>query len=146
VGIVATPPEVGIQETTPPAPTEIVLWVDPNDFQGDSGWQGFDARFVNTDGDTMTGPLAMGSQKITGLGAATAAGDAMSQSASDTRYLSKTGGTMSGPIAMGSQKITGLAAPTAAGDAADKTYVDGRVVVAASAPASPTTGQLWATP
>lgn len=144
--------EVTVEETEPVA-VELVMWVDPNDFQGESGWQGFDARYVNTDGDAMTGPLAMGNQKITGLGAPTVSTDAMTLGAADTKYLAKTGGTMSGPIAMGTQKVTGLAAPTVAGDATDKTYVDNAIAakiatatISSTAPASPVVGQLWAQP
>jgi hypothetical protein len=138
---------------TPPAVPEVVLWVDPDDFQGESGWQGFDARYVNSSGDAMTGPLAMGNQKITGLAAATVSTDAMTLGAADAKYLPKTGGTMSGPIAMGTQKVTGLAVPTVAGDATDKTYVDNAIAakiatatISATAPTSPVTGQLWAQP
>lgn len=47
-----------------PAPLDLILWVDPNDFQGDSGWQGFDARYVNVDGDTMTGKLSLDRQPV----------------------------------------------------------------------------------
>lgn len=64
-------------------------------------------------GGTMSGAVAMGGNKVTGLGAATANGDAV-------RYeqaLLKSGGTMSGAIAMGGNKVTGLAAGSAAGDA-----------------------------
>ena len=64
-------------------------------------------------GGTMSGAVAMGGNKVTGLGAASANGDAV-------RYeqaLLKSGGTMTGPIAMGSNKVTGLAAGSAAGDA-----------------------------
>jgi hypothetical protein len=72
---------------------------------------------VNKSGDTMSGPIAMGSQKITGLGTGTSSGDACTMA---THWLSvnKSGDTMSGALAMGSQKITGLAAPTTTGDAA----------------------------
>ena len=75
-------------------------------------------------GGTMTGAIAMGTAKITGLGDPTANQDAVTKSFSDTTYLGKAGGTMSGAIAMGSQKITGLGAPSSANDAVTKTYVD----------------------
>lgn len=119
---------VVIQDAPEPANPELVLWVDPNDFQGDSGWDGFDARYVNTDGDTMTGPLVVPN--------ATQAGEAMNRQASDARYLQlAAGGTVAGPVS--------VPTPTLAGHAANKSYVDGRVVVASTAPASPTVGQLW---
>lgn len=79
-------------------------------------------------GGTMSGPIAMGSQKITGLGTPTAGTDAATKAYVDaldlSAYLPKAGGTMSGAIAMGSQKITGLGAPSAGGDAARKSDVD----------------------
>ena len=100
-------------------------------------------------GDGMTGPLAMGAQKITGLGDATVSTDAMNMGVSDARYLNLTGGTMSGPLAMGSQQITGMAEPAAASDAVTKNYVDGlpgKATVSATAPSTPVIGQLWAQP
>ena len=75
-------------------------------------------------GGTMSGAIAMGTSKITGLGDPTANQDAVTKAFSDTTYLGKAGGTMSGAIAMGSQKITGLGAPSSANDAVTKTYVD----------------------
>lgn len=78
-------------------------------------------------GGTMTGPIAMGTNKITGLGDPAAAQDAATQAyvlAQKALCLLLTGGTMSGAIAMGTNKITGLGAPTAAADAARKAEVD----------------------
>jgi hypothetical protein len=142
---ISSPPEVEIDQVEPVELT-IKLWVKPDDFQGDSGWQGFDNRYVNAIGDAMTGPLAMGSQKITGLADATAVQDAMNQRAGDARYLGKTaGGTVAGATTF-SAPVT-VAAPTAAGHATTKTYVDGlpsKATVSSTAPASPITGQLWA--
>lgn len=137
-----------------PVDTGIELWVKPDDFQGDSGWQGFDARYVNTNGDTMTGPLAMGSQKITGLADATAAQDAMNQQASDARYLGKAaGGTVAGASTFSGTVTFNNAAPpassatpTLAGHLCNKSYVDSKpaiATVASTAPASPVNGQMW---
>lgn len=139
----AGPNEVVVADTMP-VDANVELWVDRDADLGNSGWTALDSRYINADGDAMTGPLAMGSQKITGLGTATAAGDAMSQSAADTRYVNVAGDAMTGALAMGAQKITGLATPTVATDAATMGYVDGRVIVSASQPGSPTVGQLWA--
>ncbi|HMA77644.1 MAG TPA: hypothetical protein VKP88_00715, partial [Candidatus Paceibacterota bacterium] len=78
-------------------------------------------------GDTMSGDLAMGSNKVTGLGTPTANGDAATKAYVDTAdnlKLDLVGGTMSGAIAMGGSKITGLGAPTTGTDATTKTYVD----------------------
>ncbi len=78
-------------------------------------------------GGTMSGAIAMGTNKITGLGTPTANADAATKDYVDTAAalkLNLTGGTMSGAIAMGSSKITGLDTPTANADAATKGYVD----------------------
>ena len=68
-------------------------------------------------GDTMSGNLAMGSNKVTGLGAATTNGDALRYEQLLGQYLALTGGTLAGALAMGANKITGLGAGTTAGDA-----------------------------
>jgi len=76
---------------------------------------------------TMSGAIAMGTSKITGLGEPTLAQDAATKNYTDTGLalkLSLTGGTMSGAIAMGTSKITGVGDPTAAQDVATKSYVD----------------------
>ena len=79
-------------------------------------------------GGTMSGVIAMGTSKITGMGDPTAAQDAATKAYSDTQdalKVTKAGDTMSGALAMGSNQITGVAAPTLGGDATNKTYVDG---------------------
>jgi hypothetical protein len=66
-------------------------------------------------GGTMTGAIAMGTNKVTGLGTPTAGTDATTKTYVDTAdalALPKAGGTMSGAIAMGTNKITGLRDPT----------------------------------
>ena len=70
----------------------------------------------------MSGAIAMGTSKITGLGNPTANQDASTKAYVDSTALLKAGGTMSGVIAMGSNKITGLTNPTANQDAATKAY------------------------
>ena len=81
-------------------------------------------------GGTMTGAIAMGTSKITGVGDPTAAQDAATKNYVDTTttanpiYVAAAGDTMSGALAMGTNKITGLGDPTAAQDAATKNYVD----------------------
>ncbi len=78
-------------------------------------------------GGTLSGALAMGTSKITGVGNPTLAQDAATKTYVDTADALKlplAGGTMSGAIALGTNKITGLGDPTANQDAATKTYVD----------------------
>jgi hypothetical protein len=90
-------------------------------------------------GGTMTGAIAMGTAKITGLGNPTAAQDAATKTYVDTAdalKLNLTGGTMSGAIAMGTNKITGVGNPTLAQDAATKDYVDDILGSATSAATS----------
>ena len=80
-------------------------------------------------GGTMTGILAMGTNKITGLGTPSAGTDAVNKAYVDAggsggNKLNLSGGTMSGVIAMGSNKITGVSNPTQAQDASTKGYTD----------------------
>jgi len=81
-------------------------------------------------GGTMSGAIAMGTNKITGLGTPTTSTDASTKAYVDT-MLPLAGGTMSGAIAMGTNKITGVGNPTNAQDAATKYYID-NVVLAPS--------------
>ena len=81
-------------------------------------------------GGTMSGAIAMGTNKITGLGTPTVNTDAATKAYADT-MLPLAGGTMSGAIAMGTNKITGLGDPTNAQDAVTKYYLD-NVVLAPS--------------
>ena len=72
-----------------------------------------DAAALLKAGGTMSGAIAMGNNKVTGLAAGTTAGDAV-------RYeqaLLLAGGTMSGNINANGNKVTGLAAATTNGDA-----------------------------
>ena len=87
-------------------------------------------------GGTMTGAIAMGTNKITGLGDPTAAQDAATKNYADTKFLALTGGTMTGSINMGSSPITTTHTPTNAADLTTKTYVDGILGSATAAAAS----------
>jgi hypothetical protein len=79
-------------------------------------------------GGTMTGAIAMGTSKITGLGTPTANTDAATKGYVDTSAaagLPLSGGTMTGNIVMGANKVTSTATPTANSDLTTKVYVDG---------------------
>jgi hypothetical protein len=98
-------------------------------------------------GGTVTGAIAMSTNKITGVGDPTAAQDVATKVYTDTQRdtrLATAGGTMSGEVAMGNNKITGLATPTANTDASSKGYVDGVLGSATSASTSATTATTQA--
>jgi hypothetical protein len=78
-------------------------------------------------GGTMTGAIAMSTNKITGVGDPTAAQDVSSKAYTDQQdalQVTKSGDSMSGNLAMGSNNITGLATPTANDHAVNKSYTD----------------------
>ena len=90
-------------------------------------------------GGTMTGAIAMGTNKVTGVGDPTNVQDASTKNYTDTQdnlKVSKSGDGMSGPLAMGLNKITNLGTPTANTDAATKGYTDGILGSATAASAS----------
>jgi hypothetical protein len=110
------------------------------------------ATKVSKSGDTMSGVLAMGANKITGVGNPTANQDAATKvyvDNADALKLNLAGGTMSGAIAMGTNKITGMGDPTNAQDAATKNYIDvlfgSTTSAAASAAAAATSASNAAT-
>jgi hypothetical protein len=79
-------------------------------------------------GGTMSGAIAMGTSKITGLGTPTAGTDATTKTYVDTAdalNLPLAGGTMTGNIVMGANKVTSTATPSANSDLTTKVYVDG---------------------
>ena len=94
-------------------------------------------------GGTMSGAIAMGTNKITGLGTPTTSTDASTKAYVDT-MLPLAGGTMSGAIAMGTNKITGVGNPTNAQDVVTKDYLD-NVVLAPSNLTGPITSVANAT-
>ena len=75
-------------------------------------------------GGTMSGAIAMGTSKITGLGDPTANQDAATKKYTTDTFLPLAGGTLTGAVAAGSNKITATYTPSANADLTTKTYVD----------------------
>ena len=86
-------------------------------------------------GGTMSGAIAMGSNKVTGLTNGSASGDAVNKGQLDT-MLPLAGGTMTGNIAIGSNVITSSANPTDDTHLARKAYVDSQLGSATAAATS----------
>ena len=79
-------------------------------------------------GGTMTGAIAMGSNKITGLGTPTTTGDAATKDYADTK-LPLAGGTMSGNLNMGTtNRIVSVADPVDMQDVVTKNYLNDAVL------------------
>jgi hypothetical protein len=91
-----------------------------------------DALKVSKIGDTMTGSLAMSNNKITGLGNAINANDAVNKLQLDLK-VNKSGDTMTGPLAMSNNKITNLATGINAQDAINKSQLDTKLTKAGDA-------------
>ena len=90
-------------------------------------------------GGTMSGAIAMGANKITGLSDPTSAQDAATRSfvlSQVASGLPTTGGTMTGNIALSGNLVTGSGTPVASGDLTSKGYVDGILGSATSAATS----------
>ena len=100
-----------------------------------------DARYVQQSGDTMSGTLSMGGNKITNLGAPSDTTDAANKKFVDTAfqtleaevnqqlltYLQLKGGTMTGILNMGGNRIENVDTPQTDTEAANKSYVDSAV-------------------
>ena len=95
-------------------------------------------------GGTMSGAIAMGSNKVTGLTNGSASGDAVNKGQLDT-MLPLAGGTMTGNIAIGSNVITSSANPTDDTHLARKAYVDSQLGNATAAATSATAAATSAT-
>lgn len=92
-----------------------------------------DTTFVDVAGDTMTGNLDMGSNKVTSSAVPGTGNDLTNKTyvdGQDALQVTKAGDNMTGDLAMGNNKITGLGTPTATADATNKSYVDAEVATA----------------
>lgn len=100
-----------------------------------------DSRKLSLSGGAMTGPIDMGSQKITNIGNPTNNNDVANKIFVDTAfqtlesemgttlagYLQLKGGTMAGILDMGGHYIQNIETPQTDDEAANKGYVDGQV-------------------
>jgi len=78
-------------------------------------------------GDTMSGQLDLGTNKVVNVATPTAGSDATTKSyvdGVDATKLNLSGGTMTGNIVLGANKVTTTANPTTDDDLARKAYVD----------------------
>ena len=96
-------------------------------------------------GGTMSGAIAMGTSKITGLGNPTADQDAVTKAYVTATSLPLAGGAMTGAVVMGSNKITGTYTPSVNADLTTKVYVDGILGSATAAASSATAAANSAT-
>jgi len=96
-------------------------------------------------GGTMSGAIAMGTNKITGLGDPTANQDAATKKYTTDTFLPLAGGTLTGAVAAGNNKITASYTPSASADLTTKTYVDGILGSATAAATSATAAATSAT-
>jgi len=96
-------------------------------------------------GGTMSGAIAMGTSKITGLGDPTANQDAATKKYTTDTFLPLAGGTLTGAVAAGSNKITATYTPSANADLTTKTYVDSIAGSGTAAAASATAAATSAT-
>ena len=96
-------------------------------------------------GGTMSGAIAMGTNKITGLGDPTANQDAATKKYTTDTFLPLAGGTLTGAVDAGSNKITASYTPSAGADLTTKTYVDGILSSGTAAATSATAAASSAT-
>jgi hypothetical protein len=90
-------------------------------------------------GDTMSGVLNMGTNKISNLANGTLTADAVNfgqLSSVDSAKVNRAGDAMTGALAMGSNKITGLANGTAAADAVNFSQLSLKIDLAQKAAAN----------
>ena len=89
-----------------------------------------DTRYVDAAGDTMSGNLNMGANKVTSSATPSSGNDLTNKTYTDATFVDVAGDTMSGDLNMGgndvvsTNSVQGLVTPTADTHAANKKYVD----------------------
>ena len=101
-----------------------------------------DNRYVDVAGDTMTGNLNMGTNKVTSSTAPSDGNDLTNKTYVDDTFVDVAGDTMTGELNMGDNKITNLAGPTNELDAANKNYVDDTITTAFATGTPPPGNQI----
>ena len=101
-----------------------------------------DNRYVDVAGDTMTGNLDMGANKVTSSTAPSNGNDLTNKTYVDDTFVDAAGDTMTGQLNMGSNKITNLAGPEFNSDAANKNYVDDTITTAFATGSPPPGNQI----
>lgn len=105
----------------------IIDVADPVDPQDVATKNYTDTTFVDVAGDTMTGNLDMGSNKITSSTAPSSGNDLTNKTyvdGQDALQVTKAGDNMTGDLAMGGNMVSGLGAPLSSDHSARKGYVD----------------------
>jgi hypothetical protein len=105
----------------------IVDVADPVDPQDAVTKNYADTTFVDVAGDTMTGNLDMGANKVTSSAVPSTGNDLTNKTyvdGQDALQVTKAGDNMTGDLAMGGNMVSGLGAPISSDHSARKGYVD----------------------
>jgi hypothetical protein len=106
---------------------KIVDLADPTNPQDAVTKNYADTTFVDEAGDTMTGNLDMGSNKVTSSAVPGTGNDLTNKTyvdGQDALQVTKAGDNMTGDLAMGGNMVSGLGAPISSDHSARKGYVD----------------------
>ena len=105
-GVAGTEEQITVSETEPADAVENDLWLDLDEDAPAS---------LSISGGTLTGPLAMSNNKITGVGNPTSAQDVATKNYIDTSFLALTGGVINGDLTIGNSDTNALKFGTANG-------------------------------
>lgn len=98
-GVAGTEEQITVSETEPANAVANDLWLDLDE----------DApACLPTSGGTLTGPLAMSNNKITGVSNPTSAQDVATKNYIDTSFLALTGGVINGDLTIGNSETNAL--------------------------------------
>lgn len=100
-GVAGTEEQITVSETEPANSVENDLWLD-------LATTPTSVEYLPISGGTLTGPLAMSNNKITGVSDPTSAQDVATKNYIDTSFLPLSGGTINGDIDLNSNNISNL--------------------------------------